>query len=45
MLQPKRTKFRKRMKAKGYVPLTVHVHKTNVAKIKAIVDKINKGDK
>ena len=38
------TEFRKRMKAKGYVMHSVWVHKSNVAKIKAIVDKINKGD-
>ncbi len=35
---------RKRMKAKGYVSPTVWVHKSNVAKIKDIVDKINKGE-
>ena len=35
---------RKRIKAKGNVLLTVEVHKSNVAKIKAIVDKINKGE-
>ena len=36
--------FRKRMKAKGYVKPSVWVHKSNVKRLKAIVDKINKGE-
>jgi len=38
------TEFRKRMKAKGYVKLNVWVLKSNVKRLKAIVDKINEGE-